>query len=126
MSDAHRQPPRAAATLLLGLLLSSACGANNLYTCDPGDPGSQRRCELPDDPQNPRTGPTMSTSSPGTAAVVAGAAAVTWGAVGCQVNGCEPPLICDPGTKLCTRPHCAADGDCGEGRHCNPDTRMCE
>jgi len=59
----------------------------------------------------------------GTAVVAAGA----WGAVGCTVNGCEPPFRCNGKTKLCERIRCeeGLTSACPPGYLCDPEDRVC-
>jgi hypothetical protein len=66
-------------------------------------------------------------SDPGQAAATAAAAAASWGAVGCTVNGCQAPFRCNPESKLCERMRCSEDvGGCPPGFSCNPNKNVCE
>ena len=63
----------------------------------------------------------------GEAAATAAAAAASWGAVGCTVNGCQPPFTCNPVTKLCERMRCGeAAGFCPVGYNCHPVENVCK
>jgi hypothetical protein len=78
--------------------------------------------------RDPITGSEMCQSvsdSYGEAAVGAGAAAVTWGVVGCTVNGCVPPYVCNGKTKMCELVHCSETTRCPAGTVCNVSEGVC-
>lgn len=63
----------------------------------------------------------------GEAVATATAAAASWGAVGCTVNGCQPPYTCNPDSKMCERMRCGEQaGSCPPGFKCNPVKNVCE
>jgi hypothetical protein len=65
--------------------------------------------------------------SPAEAAATAGAATAAWGIAGCTVNGCEPPLQCNPDTKTCVRPHCyEGQNTCPPGYSCDLKDNLCK
>ena len=66
-------------------------------------------------------------SDTGQAVGTAAAAAATWGAVGCTVNGCQPPFRCNPDSKMCERMRCGEQaGGCPPGYSCNAVKNVCE
>jgi hypothetical protein len=65
--------------------------------------------------------------SPAEAAATAVAAGAAWGAVGCTVNGCEPPFRCNGETKMCERIPCdEGTSGCPPGYACDPEDRVCK
>lgn len=98
-------------TLASALLLTSACA------------GGQTVCR-----RDPITGSEQCQnvgSDYGEAAVTGGAAAASWAAVGCTVNGCTPPSFCNERTKQCESTPCGDDDDCGKGFTCDTTAHRC-
>jgi hypothetical protein len=63
------------------------------------------------------------TEAVGTAA----AATAAWAAVGCTVNGCEPPFRCNGETKMCERIRCAeGKQSCPAGYSCDLADGVCK
>lgn len=60
----------------------------------------------------------------GEAAATAGIATGSWAAVGCTVNGCEPPYTCNADSKQCVPMHCKSDVDC-KGYNCDMESERC-
>lgn len=84
---------------LIVVLLSILAGCTSGMQCGPSsEPDQREQC--------------VSTGGPVEAAGTAVAAGVAWGAVGCRVNGCHPPYVCNEDTGMCERM------PCGEGRSC--------
>jgi hypothetical protein len=65
-------------------------------------------------------------SSGGEAAVAATAAAASWGAVGCTVNGCVGAMRCNEDTKRCEPIACSSDDACPSAFECNEERGRCE
>jgi hypothetical protein len=60
----------------------------------------------------------------GQAAATAAVATGAWVAVGCTVNGCKQPYICNEKSKQCEAKACKSDSDCG-GYGCDAESGHC-
>jgi hypothetical protein len=100
---------------LLACLLAVASGcASGPNVCKKDPITGSRQCQ-------------RSSSDPTEAAVTAGAATASWAAVGCTVNGCEPPYTCNPKTKMCERIPCEEGSNrCPPGYLCDPEDQLCK
>ena len=66
-------------------------------------------------------------SNTGDAVGTAAAAGAVWAVTGCTVNGCEPPLRCNPKTKMCERIPCGEGlGNCPPNLICDPQDHVCK
>lgn len=94
--------------VLLGL---GAASCASQVVCDPND-HTHMRCSY--------------TGGPAEAAATAGIAAAAWVAVGCTVNGCAPPYVCNYETKKCEPQRCGEGvGSCPPGYRCHPQKHVC-
>lgn len=100
-----------AAVALAGSL--SAC-VSSVECRDSVDIGAGREC--------------VARGGPAEAVGTAAAAGVVWGAVGCRVNGCRPPYVCDQPSGFCEPPRCSEGNPCpsGYGYECDYDEGRCE
>ena len=96
---------------LVLLLLTPACATST--ACRPDPIGGPEHCYTTSD-------------SMGAAAVHAGAAAATWAAVGCTVNGCIPPMQCNAQSKLCEPIPCKEQSACPTGYACDLTRNRCQ
>lgn len=69
----------------------------------------------------------LASGSYGEAIGTAAAAAAATAAVGCTVNGCEPPFRCNSDTKLCERIRCTeGKASCPPAYTCDPEQGVCK
>lgn len=104
---------RACARLGFLLLLTGACAGSQR--------GSDLQCREEEGRQR-----CVTTGGAGEALVTGAAAGALWGAEGCKIAGCQPPLECNYETERCQPMRCGEDlRDCPPGYHCEMKTRTC-
>ena len=102
-----------AAQLCACSLALGSCAGDSTLQCKKDPITGSDRCE-------------RTTSSGGEAAVMAGAAAATWGIAGCTVNACVGAYRCNEKTKQCEPLTCDENAPCPPPYECNPDIHRCE
>ncbi len=98
-------------TAALGLVAAGAC-VSSVECRDSVDIGAGHEC--------------VARGGPAEAVGTAAAAGAVWGAVGCRVNGCRPPYVCDDASGFCEPPHCSEGNPCPPGYDCDYDEGRCE
>lgn len=53
------------------------------------------------------------------------AAAAAYAVVGCTLNGCPLPDVCNPNTKRCETSRCSETRTCPNGYRCDLSTKLC-
>jgi hypothetical protein len=103
--------------LMLGCWLACTCAL--LGACASGE-----ACR-----RDPITGSDRCQPASGNAGEAIGtavAATAAWTAVGCTVNGCEPPFYCNGETKMCERIRCDEGGrSCPPAYVCDLEDHVC-